>query len=332
MCQYSCTDGVVSTWHSVHLGSRAVGGAGLIIAEATAVTPEGRISPADSGLWNDNQIEAWLPITAFISECGAVPAVQLAHAGWKASTDVPWRSRGAVLIDQGGWKPVGVGDVPFTADYPVPRGLSLAEIDAQCTAWKASAVRACAAGFKLIEVHAAHGYLLHSFLSPISNRRTDEYGGSFDNRVRFLLRVVRGIRSVIPDSMPMSVRLSCSDWTDGGWNIEDSVRLSTILGSEGIDIIDCSSGGVSPSASIPVEPGYQVSFAHRIRNESKIPTAAVGMISEPRHAEEILSGESADLVLLAREMLRDPYFPRRAALELGAEIGSLTPNQYARAW
>ncbi len=332
MCQYSCKDGVVGDWHLVHLGSRAVGGAGLVMAEATAVTADGRISPADTGIWKDEHVTAWRRIVSFVAEHGAVPGIQLAHAGWKGSTVPPWQGRNLVPIGAGGWQPVGVGGEPFDEGYPVPRQLTEVDIDRLCIDWREAALRAVAAGFKLIEVHAAHGYLFHSFLSPLSNRRGDTYGGSFENRARFLLRVVKEVRAAIPGDMPLFVRLSCSDWTDGGWTIADSIRLAMLLRELGVDLIDCSSGGAVPKANIPLGPGYQTAFAAAIRLQAGIPTAAVGMITGPHQAETILSTGQADMVFLAREMLRDPYWPGRAAKALGHKTEGLLPIQYGRAW
>jgi 2,4-dienoyl-CoA reductase-like NADH-dependent reductase (Old Yellow Enzyme family) len=332
MCQYSCKDGFVANWHLVHLGSRAVGGAGIVMAEATAVSDVGRISPGDTGIWKNEHVEAWRPIAWFIAEQGAVPAIQLAHAGWKGSTAAPWKGGKAVPRSEGGWEPIGVGDKPFTDGYPTPRALTTADIEVVCGQFCDAARRALVAGFKLIEIHAAHGYLLHSFLSPLSNRRTDDYGGSFENRTRLLLRVARELREVVPTELPLGVRLSCTDWLDGGWAIEDSVRLAQQLRDLGVDFVDCSSGGVSPVAKIPVGPGYQTGFAVTIRRQAGIKTAAVGMITEPHQAETILRTGQADLVFLAREMLRDPYWPARAARQLGVPASSFTPVQYGRAW
>ena len=332
MCQYSCSDGLVREWHLVHLGSRAVGGAGIVMAEATAVSDVGRISPGDTGIWNDEQVGAWRSIAAFIAQQGAVPAIQLAHAGWKASTAAPWKGGKAVPIGEGGWEPLGVGAKPFTDGYPTPRALTGTDIELICGQFRDATRRALDAGFKVIEIHSAHGYLFHSFLSPISNRRTDEYGGPFENRARLLLRIVREVRSTMPADLPLAVRLSCSDWMEGGWTIDDSVRLAVQLRELGVDFIDCSSGGVSPSAKIAVGPGYQTGFAENIRRQAGIKTAAVGMITEPHQAETILRTGQADLVFLAREMLRDPYWPARAARQLGVPATSFTPSQYGRAW
>jgi 2,4-dienoyl-CoA reductase-like NADH-dependent reductase (Old Yellow Enzyme family) len=332
MCQYSCADGVVADWHLVHLGSRAVGGAGLVVAEATAVTSEGRISPADTGIWKDEHIEPWRRIVRFVADQGAVPGIQLAHAGWKASTAPPWQGGKAVAPADGGWQPLGVGGQPFGDGYPTPRQITGDDVERLCGAWRDAAKRALAAGFRLIEIHAAHGYLFHSFLSPLSNRRTDEYGGSFANRARFLLRVAKDLRGVISAEVPLAVRLSCMDWVDGGWSLDDAVRLAALLRDVGVDLIDCSSGGAVPAAKVPVGPGYQTEFAETIRRRSNIPTAAVGMIVGPHQAETILRTGQADMVFLAREMLRDPYWPARAAWALGVGTEGIVPVQYRRAW
>lgn len=332
MCQYSCREGVVGDWHLVHLGSRAVGGAGLVMAEATAVSAEGRISPDDTGIWNDEQVAAWRPIATFIARHGAVPGIQLAHAGWKASTAAPWKGGKAVTKENGGWQPIGAGDKPFTEGYPKPRKMIAADIERVCGEWRDAARRALDAGFRLIEIHSAHGYLLHSFLSPLSNHRTDEYGGSFENRTRLLLRVARELRDLVPSELPLLVRLSCTDWIEGGWTIDDSIKLAITLRDHGVDLIDCSSGGAAPAAKIPLGPGYQTAFAEAIRRDSRIATAAVGMITSPQQAETILRSGQADMVFLAREMLRDPYWPSRAANALGAKVEGLTPVQYGRAW
>lgn len=332
MCQYSCEDGMVGRWHLVHLGSRAIGGAGLVMAEATAVSPQGRISPRDTGIWKDEQIAPWREVASFISEAGAVPGIQIAHAGWKASTAPPWLGGKGVGAQEGGWKPVGVGQMPFSEGYIAPAELDAGAIDGVVGEWREAAVRASEAGFQLLEIHSAHGYLLHSFLSPISNKRTDDYGGSFENRARLALRVVKEVRSVWPEHLPLAMRISASDWIGGGWSIEDSVRLAKLARGDGVDLIDCSSGGVALAAEIPVGPGYQVAFAERVRRESGVPTAAVGMITGPSQAETILASGQADMVFLARELLRDPYWPLRAAQALGAESRTLVPPQYKRAW
>jgi len=323
---------MVGDWHLVHLGSRAVGGAALVMAEATAVSPEGRISPADTGIWKEEHVGAWRRVVRFVADRGAVPGIQLAHAGWKASTAPPWQGGKAVPTEAGGWQPIGVGDQPFAENYPTPRQIVEKDIDRLCTDWRNAAVRALDAGFRFIEIHAAHGYLFHSFLSPLSNRRTDEYGGSFENRTRFLLRVARDLRATIPTDLPLFIRLSCTDWVEGGWSIDDSVRLAGLLRDVGVDLIDCSSGGAVPGAHIPVGPGYQTAFAEEIRRQVNIPTAAIGMITDPHQAETILRTGQADMVFLAREMLRDPYWPGRAARVLGVKAAGLLPVQYGRAW
>lgn len=330
MCQYSATDGVPNDWHLVHLGSRAVGGAAAVIAEATAVSPEGRISPADTGIWNDTQQEAWQRITRFIHAHGAVAGIQLAHAGRKASTLAPWVGRGMASLDQGGWVPVGPSALAFDKHSTRPQALDRAGIAKVVADFAAAARRALAAGFRLVEVHAAHGYLLHEFLSPLSNRREDEYGGSFDNRVRLVLEVLAAVRREWPQELPLWLRISATDWADGGWDIEQSVRLSGLLARHGVDLVDVSSGGLVPHATIPLEPGYQVPFAARIRREAGIATGAVGLITDAEQAEALVGNGEADMVLLAREMLRDPYFPQRAARHLGARMPA--PVQYERAW
>ncbi|NJC70793.1 NADH:flavin oxidoreductase/NADH oxidase [Planosporangium thailandense] len=332
MCQYSAgDDGLPTPWHATHLGSRAVGGAGLIVTEATAVTTEGRISPQDTGIWSGRHVDAWRPIAAFLSAQGAVPAMQLAHAGFKASTYSPFAlERGGVPDAEGGWEPVGPTPTPFTLTYRIPRALDAAGIAEVIEAFAAGAQRALDAGFRAVEVHAAHGYLLHEFLSPLSNDRTDEYGGSLANRMRLTVEVTEAVRAVVGPDVPVLVRISATDWVDGGWTVEDSVVLARELKAAGADLIDCSTGGVVPQASIPVGPGYQVPFASRVRAGADVPTAAVGIITEPEQAEEILAEGHADLVLLGRELLRDPYWPRRAAMKLGAEPG--WPQQYRRAF
>ena len=330
MCQYSAIDGVAQPWHLVHLGSRAVGGAGLVLAEATAVEARGRISPADTGIWNDRQAQAWAPIVSFIEEQGAVAGIQLAHAGRKASTAPPWSSPVTVAIADGGWTPVAACAVAYADNYPQPEALDARGIEEVIEAFAAATRRSLECGFRVIEVHAAHGYLLHQFLSPLSNHRVDEWGGSFANRVRLTRAVVARVRSLMPDGLPLFVRISATDWVDGGWDVEQSVELARLLREDGADLIDVSSGGLSPAQKIPVAPGYQVPFAARIRRESRIPTGAVGLITEPSQAQEILARGDADLVLLARELLRDPYWPVRAARELDSRIAA--PQQYARVW
>jgi len=329
MCEYSSRDGFATDWHLVHLGSRAVGGAGLVITEATAVSPEGRISPSDLGIWQDAHVEGLGRIVRFLKANGAAAGIQLAHAGRKGSTKRPWEGGGAVPPSEGGWQPVGPGPEPFSEAYPVPRPLDAAGIAAVVRAFREAAERAREAGFDVIEVHGAHGYLIHEFLSPLVNHRQDEYGGSFDNRVRLCLDVVTAIREVWPERLPVFVRLSCTDWVDGGWDAEQSVELSRRLKARGVDLIDCSSGGTVPNATIPVAPGYQVPFAERIRREAAVATGAVGLITGAAQAEAIVASGRADCVLLARELLRDPYWPMRAA----AELNQVTtwPAQYLRA-
>ncbi|MFC3650914.1 NADH:flavin oxidoreductase/NADH oxidase [Dyella humi] len=330
MCEYSAQDGVPNQWHVVHLGSRAVGGAGAVISEATAVSPEGRISAHDTGIWNDAQVEAWRPIAAFIAEHGAVPGVQLAHAGRKASVWRPWEGGGSLPVEQGAWQTVAPSANPFDKDWHVPQALDLDGIGKVVADFRAAAVRAKEAGFKLIELHGAHGYLLHQFMSPLSNQRNDEYGGSFENRTRLVREVIAAVREVWPDNLPLWLRISATDWADHGWTIDESVRLASELAGLGVDLVDVSSGGLVPHVKIPLGPGYQVPFAARIRQEAGIATGAVGLITEPAQADGIIAGGAADLVLIARASLRDPYFPRRAAQELGATI--TPPVQYQRAW
>jgi 2,4-dienoyl-CoA reductase-like NADH-dependent reductase (Old Yellow Enzyme family) len=330
MCQYSAVDGLATDWHFVHLGSRAVGGAGLVVVEATAVNAEGRISPADLGLWNDRQTEGLARCAGFIEAEGAVAGVQLAHAGRKASTAPPWTGGGYLDVAEGGWRPlVAPSAIAFRPGAPVPVALSTAGIAQVVEAFAAAARRARAAGFRVVEIHAAHGYLLHEFLSPLSNRRTDEYGGSFENRTRIVRETVAAVRAEWPAELPLFVRVSATDWAEGGWDVEQSVALARELAAHGVDLIDCSSGGLVPGARIPVGPGYQVGFAERVRREAGIATAAVGLIQDAAQAEQILNAEAADLVLLARQLLRDPYWPLHAARELGVPI--TWPAQYQRA-
>lgn len=328
MCQYSSIDGAATDWHMVHLGSRAVGGAGLVMVEATAVEPRGRISPEDSGIWGDKHVSAFQPVARFIKSQGAVPAIQIAHAGRKASTMRPWEGSGPVKDDRK-WLPVGPSPIPFDNGYPTPHELTIEEIAQTRELFVAAAKRSIESGFEVIEIHSAHGYLLHSFLSPLCNQRTDSYGGSFENRTRFLLETTASVRNVMPDDMPLFVRLSCTDWVDGGWDIDQSVELSKKLKVLGVDLIDCSSGAAVPYAKIPTMPGYQVPFAERIRKEAGIATGAVGLITESQQANEIITGGKADIVLLARQFLRDPYWPLHAAKELGIDIAG--PPQYGRA-
>ncbi len=317
-------------WHRVHLGSRAIGGAALVFTEATAVLREGRISPWDAGIWNDEQAAAWAPLAAFIEQHGAVPGMQLAHAGRKAGSDVAWRGGRRLAIADGGWQPFAPSAIPLEPDDEPPTPLDARGIRDVIEGFSAAAVRAADAGFRVVEIHAAHGYLLHEFLSPLANIRTDEYGGDFRNRVRLLLEVVEGIRRVWSEELPLWVRISATDWADGGWDIDESVELARLLAPLGVDLIDVSSGGAVRHQQVAVGPGYQVPFAERIRREVGIATGAVGLITEPDQADEIIASGKADVVLLAREMLRDPYFPRRAARALGIEPEP--PAQYRRAW
>jgi 2,4-dienoyl-CoA reductase-like NADH-dependent reductase (Old Yellow Enzyme family) len=329
MCQYSSVDGFADDWHFAHLAARAVGGAGLVFTEAAAVSPEGRISPQDLGVWSEKHFEPLARIARFIDAQGAIAGVQLAHAGRKASTYRPWSGRGALPEALGGWRPVGPSAIAFAQDYATPDELSVDRVEALRQAFATAAARAYAAGFRAIEIHAAHGYLFHEFLSPLSNRRADDYGGSFDNRIRFLCECVVAVRRALPEPSLLFVRISATDWTDGGWDVEQSVELARRLKSIGVDVIDCSSGGNVEKAQIPVGPGYQVPFAQRIRREADIATAAVGMITAPAQADQIIRAGEADLVMLARELLRDPYWPLRAAQELGYPIP--WPAQYLRA-
>jgi 2,4-dienoyl-CoA reductase-like NADH-dependent reductase (Old Yellow Enzyme family) len=330
MCQYSSTDGYANDWHFVHLGSRAVGGAGLVLTEATAVLPEGRISPQDLGIWKDDHVEPLARITRFIHEHGGVAGMQLAHAGRKASTYRPWQGNGTIPEREGGWNDVvAPSALRFADHYPMPRALSVEGIKYIISAFAAAARRACQAGFDVVEIHAAHGYLIHEFLSPISNRRTDDYGGSFENRTRIVCEIVTAVRGSWPERAPLFVRISATDWVDGGWDIQQSVELTRQLKELGVDLIDCSSGGNVPHAEIPVGPGYQTPFAEQIRREANILTGAVGMITSPMQAEHIIITRQADAVVIARELLRDPYFPLRAARELGQPIS--WPVQYLRA-
>jgi len=329
MCQYSSQDGLANDWHFVHLGSRAVGGPGLLFTEASAVTADGRISPEDLGIWSDQHTAPLQRIVAFLHAQGVPAGMQLAHAGRKGSTFRPWSGHGGVSLSEGGWQPVGPTDQPFADNYPVPRALSVSEIKGVIRAFADAARRARAAGFDVLELHAAHGYLIHEFLSPLSNTRTDEYGGSLDNRLRLCLEIVDALRRDWPDRSPLFVRISATDWTPGGWDVDEAVELCRRLRERGVDLIDCSSGGNVARAEIPVGPGYQVPFAERIRRETGIATGAVGLITSPTQADEIVRDGRADCVLLARELLRDPYFPLRAARELGHPVS--WPSQYLRA-
>ena len=330
MCQYSSKDGFANDWHLVHLGTRAVARAGLVFTEATAVTPEGRITGADLGIWQDAHINFLSRIVQFISSQGSIPGMQLAHAGRKASTDVPWKGGAPLSPEQGGWTPIyAPSPIPFAATYPTPQQLSIAEIQRTIDAFRQAAQRTLAAGFRILEIHAAHGYLLHEFLSPLSNQRTDRYGGSFENRIRLTCEVAAVIREVWPDTLPLAIRISCTDWVEGGWDIDQSVELTRKLKPLGVDFVDCSSGGLVANAAIPVGPGYQTQFAERIRRETGVPTGSVGMITSPQQADTIIRTGQADAVLLAREFLRHPYWPLHAARALHQKIA--WPPQYERA-
>jgi 2,4-dienoyl-CoA reductase-like NADH-dependent reductase (Old Yellow Enzyme family) len=330
MCEYSSVDGFANDWHLVHLGSRAVGGAGLVFTEATAVVPEGRISPQDLGIWKDEHIPMLARITAFVREHGSVAGIQLAHAGRKASTAPPWTGGKPIGIEHGGWSPIfAPSAIPFDHGYQTPAALDTAGIRNVVSSFAMATSRALDAGFQVIELHAAHGYLINEFLSPLSNTRTDEYGGSFENRTRVLREITEAVRERLPETLPLFVRISATEWTDGGWDIEQSVELARMLAPLGVDLIDCSSGGNVPKVRIPIGPGYQVQLAERVRSESGVPTGAVGLITSAHQANEIVHAGKADLVLLAREELRDPYFPLHAAKQLGAHIEG--PKQYLRA-
>jgi 2,4-dienoyl-CoA reductase-like NADH-dependent reductase (Old Yellow Enzyme family) len=329
MCQYSSEDGLPNDWHLVHLGSRAVGGAGLVMTEATAVSPEGRISPQDLGIWSDAHVQPLQRVAAFVRAQGAAAGVQLAHAGRKASTDVPWKGSGPMLPTAGGWETLAPSAMPFSASWPSPRAMSPADLAAVREQFVAAARRALAADFEVVELHAAHGYLLHQFLSPLANQRDDGYGGSFANRVRFPLEVTQAVRAVWPDDRPMLMRISSTDWVDAGWNLSSSIELARLLKVVGVDLVDCSSGGLVPDAKIPAGPGFQTPAAAAIRREADIATAAVGLITSPQQAEQIVATGQADAVFLAREFLRHPYWPLDAARALGADVE--WPKQYARA-
>ena len=333
MCMYSSEDGVANDWHLVHLGARATGGAGLIIAEATAVSREGRISPGDAGIWADKHVEPLARINRFVKAHGAVAGIQIAHAGRKASAARPWEGGGHLADEAGGWPVVGPSAVAFGGDLKkVPEALSVEGIKQVQSDFVAATKRSLAAGYEWLEVHGAHGYLAHQFLSPLSNARTDEYGGTFENRIRFLLETVKATRAVWPERLPFTVRLSCTDWIEGGWSAEESVELAKRLKAEGVDLVDCSTGGGVNGAKVPVGPGYQVPFAERIRREAGIATAAVGLITEPAQADEIVRSGKADIVLLARESLREPNWPLRAAKALEVKEAVSPPIQYARAF
>jgi 2,4-dienoyl-CoA reductase-like NADH-dependent reductase (Old Yellow Enzyme family) len=329
MCQYSSRDGMPTDWHLVHLGSRAVGGAGLVMVEASAVTAQGRISPDDSGIWNDDQAKAFSAITRFIREHGAVPGIQLAHAGRKASTDLPWKGSGPLDATHRGWQTIAPSALPFAGGHTTPREATARDLETILGQFAAAARRSKEAGFEVVEIHMAHGYLLHEFLSPLSNLRSDEFGGPFENRVRFPLRVAKAVREIWPEHLPVFVRVSASDWMEGGWDLPQTLEFARSLQGIGIDLIDCSSGGLVPQAAPPFGPGFQTPFASAIRKEVGIATGAVGFITDPAQAEQIIATGLADVVFLARELLRDPYWPLHAAKALGVDLG--WPVQYERA-
>ncbi len=329
MCEYSSCDGFASDWHLVHLGSRAIGGAALVMTEATAVSPEGRISDEDLGLWKDEHITFLKRITRFLRDHEAVPGIQLAHAGRKAGRTAPWKGDVYIPVSSGGWIPVAPSAIRFSNEMGMPEALTMEGIEKVKRDFYAAAIRALEAGFRIIEIHAAHGYLLNEFLSPLANKREDEYGGSFENRTRLLLEIVTGIRKIVPNDFPLFVRISSTDWVEAGWTIDDSVALAYRLKGAGVDLMDCSSGGIVADVKVPFGPGYHVPFAARIRKETGILTGAVGLITEARQAESILEEGKADLIVLARQMLRDPYFPLHAAAELGVDVK--WPDQYLRA-
>jgi 2,4-dienoyl-CoA reductase-like NADH-dependent reductase (Old Yellow Enzyme family) len=329
MCQYSCEDGRASDWHLVHLGSRAVGGAGLVMAEASAVQARGRISSKDLGIWDDAQVAGLQRVARFVSEQGAVPGIQLAHAGRKASVTVPWEGDRPLTAAEGAWQVVGPSPAPFANGHQMPIALASEEIEGVIGSFADSARRALAAGFAIVELHFAHGYLVHEFLSPLSNRRADVWGGSFENRTRLAREITRAVRAVWPESLPLFVRVSTTDWTEGGWDVEQSVQLARVLKSEGVDLIDCSSGGNVHAAKPPIGPGFQTPNAEKIRREAAIATGAVGLITSAAQADHVLRTGQADLVVMARQFLRDPYWPLHAAAELGAQVP--WPKQYLRA-
>lgn len=330
MCQYSSTEGMANDWHLVHLGSRAVGGAGLVFVEATAVTRDGRISPGDLGIWDDRHIEPLARIAQFVGSMGSVPGIQLAHAGRKASTAPPFEGGGSLKTpEKGAWETVAPSAIPFAEGDPVPHSLTAAEIQDVIASFEDAAKRAIRAGFRTIEIHAAHGYLLHQFLSPLSNRRTDAYGGILENRLRLAVEVATRVRNVIPDNVPLFARVSATDWVDGGWDLEQTVALARLLRTAGVDLIDCSSGGSVPRAVVPAAPGYQVPFASAVRVKAGILTGAVGLITEVQQANDIITSGKADIVLMAREMLREPYWALKAGLAMGRDAD--WPKQYTRA-
>jgi len=329
MCEYSSNDGFANDWHFVHLGSRAVGGAALVFTEATAVSPEGRISPDDLGIWKDEHIDYLKKIVSFIHKHGAIAGTQLAHAGRKASVDAPWRGGKVLSDEERGWLPVAPSAVPFKDGDKIPHELTKDEIKEVIDDFRKAAERSLKCGFKVVEIHAAHGYLINEFYSPVSNLRTDEYGGSFENRIRLLLEIIEAVHEVWPKEYPLFVRITSSEWSDKGWQIGDSIKLAMVLKEKGVDLIDCSSGGNVYKAKIETGPMYQVPFAEKIKKESGIMTAAVGLITTPQECEQILQEEKADMILLARQLLREPYFPLRAAKELGVDVK--WPDQYLRA-
>jgi 2,4-dienoyl-CoA reductase-like NADH-dependent reductase (Old Yellow Enzyme family) len=329
MCQYSAKDGVPNDWHFVHLGSRAVGGAGLVFTEATAVSPQGRISPADLGIWNEEQVNTFKRITSFVKAQGAIPGIQLAHAGRKASTKVPWQGEGWVPENEGGWQTIAPSAIPFDDHYSCPKEMTHGDLKIVLSQFEGAAKRSLEAGFDVAEIHAAHGYLLHEFLSPLSNRRNDEYGGSLENRARFPLEVAKAVRGVWPETLPVFIRISATDWAEGGWGLAQSVQFAKWLKEIGIDLIDTSSGGLVPRLKIPMAPGYHLPFAEAIRREAGIMTSGLGLITDANQAEQILISGQADVVVMAREFLRDPYFPLHAAKVLGDD--PKYPVQYLRA-
>jgi 2,4-dienoyl-CoA reductase-like NADH-dependent reductase (Old Yellow Enzyme family) len=328
MCQYSSEGGLPNDWHMIHLGSRAAGGAGLVIVEATSVSPEGRISPADSGMWEDKQAQAYRRITDFIKSQGSVPGIQLAHAGRKASTKVPWTGNGPLGAHEGAWETMAPSGIPFAANYPVPKEMSEKDITDVIDQFRAAARRSLAAGFEVVEVHMAHGYLLHQFLSPLTNKRKDAYGGGLRDRAKLPLEAAKAVREAWPKGLPVFVRISATDWVEGGWDIGQSVQLAKWLKEIGIDLIDCSSGGLLPDVKIPAGPGFQLRFSEAVRREAKVLTGGVGMIIEPLQAEQIIVSGLADAVIIGREFLRDAYWPLHAAQKLGFDVK--WPNQYLR--
>lgn len=332
MCQYSAIDGLANDWHLVHYGARAAGGAGLIIVEATAVEARGRISPNDLGIWSDEHVEPLARIVDFMRSYGATPAIQIGHAGRKAGTAQPWKGGQPLSDEEGGWDNVGPSPIPFDKGYRTPLELTTEDLVQIKQAFVDGAVRAGAAGFDMVELHGAHGYLLHSMHSPLSNQRTDNYGGSLQNRIRFTLEVAEAVRAIWPERKPMAVRISCTDWVDGGWTLDESVELSKELKALGVDLIDCSSGGGAPDAVIPAAPGFQVPFAAAIREQAQIATATVGLITEPMQAAQIVGNGQADIVLIGREMLRNPHWPLKAAMVLRQSPEKLSPNQYKRSY